>query len=429
MAGKRDFDLLVCGGGPAGIGAAVAAARSGLKTGLAEWHGFLGGSRTAVAVDTFYGFWTPGEESRPVVGGVGLEVVERALAGGRAFRRMNTYGAGPGVTCDAELLKLQLDELALEAGVHLQYHSIVVGVEPLADGDEGWRVELAGPTSGTRTVTCSYLVDTTGDATAARHAGVEFTDAYEEGLAQGLTTIFFMGGVDVEAAMAVPHAERSAMIAEADRSGEYRLPRHEGSIHRTPHPGVLQANIVRVAGTDATDPDALTRAEIEGRRQAYEYLRFFRDRFPGCEEAYIVSLGHQIGIRETRRIVGLAKVVESDVLEGRRDDQGIALCAAPIEDHKATSTETRWEHVGGDGIYSIPYGSLVPRGFDRIWVAGRCLSASHEAQASLRNSAQAFATGEAAGRAAALAAETGTSAAELDVAELRRRIVEAGGIL
>lgn len=427
MPGRFDFDLLVCGGGPAGIAAAVAGSRSGLDTGLVEWHGFLGGSRTAVAVDTFYGFWTPGEESRPVVGGVGLEVVERALADG-AFKRMNTYGAGPGVTCDTELLKLQLDDLALEAGIRLRYHSIVTGVEELA-GEQGWRVELAGPTSGKHTVTCRYLIDTTGDATAARHAGVEFTDAHAEGLAQGLTTIFFMGGVDVETAMAVPHNERSRMIAEADAAGEYRLPRHEGSLHRTPHPGVIQANIVRVSGADATDPESLTRAEIDGRKQAYEYLRFFRDRLPGCERAYIVSLGHQIGIRETRRIVGLAKVVESDVLEGRRDERGIALCAAPIEDHKADSTDTRWEHVGGDGIYSIPYGSLVPRGVDRLWVAGRCLSASHAAQASLRNSAQAFATGEAAGRAAALAAETGRAAAELDVRELRRRIVEAGGIL
>jgi hypothetical protein len=425
MAVRYDLDLLVCGGGPAGIAAAIAGARSGLRTGLVEWHGFLGGSRTAVGVDTFYGFWTPGEEARPVVGGIGLEIVERVLAAG-AFRRMNTYGAGPGVTYDTELLKLQLDELALEADVQLHYHSIVIGVEPL---EEGWLVELAGATSGTRQVTARYLIDATGDATAAGHAGAEFTNAYEEGLAQGLTTIFFMAGVDVETAMSVSHAERSAMIAEADRSGAYRLPRHEGSLHRTPHPGVLQANIVRVSGIDATDPAALTRAEIEGRKQAYEYLRFFRDRLPGCENAYIIWMSHQIGIRETRRIVGLAKVVESDVLEGRRDDQGIALCAAPIEDHKANSTDTRWQHVGGDGIYSIPYGSLVPRGLDSLWVAGRCISASHAAQASLRNAAQAFATGEAAGRAAALAKETGSTAADLDVAELRRRIVEAGGIL
>lgn len=422
---RFEVDLAVAGGGPAGVAAATAAAREGLQTALIEWHGFLGGSRTAAAVDTFYGFWTPGDRARPVVGGVGLEVVERALADG-GFKRENTYGAGPGVTCDVELLKLQLDELITAAGVRPCYHSIVIGVESL--GEEGWLIEMAGPTSGVTRGRARYLIDTTGDASAARLADATFTDAHQEGVAQGLTTIFFMGNVDVERAMAVPHDERSALIKAADQSGEYRLPRHEGSIHRTPHDGILQANIVRVSGADATDPEALTAAEIDGRRQAYEYLRFFRNRLPGCERAEIVSLGHQIGIRETRRIVGLDKVEEEDVLEGRRNEQGIALCAAPIEDHRANAT-TRWADVGGDGIYSIPYGSLVPEKVDRLLVAGRCLSASHGAQASLRNSGQAFATGEAAGRAIALSRETGEAPSGLDVVELRKRIIDAGGFL
>lgn len=417
-------DVLVAGGGPAGVAAAIALARSGVDVNLAEWHGFLGGSRTAAAVDTFYGFWTPGDDPRPVVGGIGLEVVERTLSAG-AFRRENTYGAGPGVTCDVELLKLQLDELVISAGARLILHSIVTGVEA---ADKGWIVELAGPTSGKRRVACAGLIDTTGDGSAARLAGAEFTDAYEEGLSQGLTTIFFLGGVDVEGAMDVSHEDRSRMIAEADSSGEYRLPRHEGSLHRTPHAGVLQANIVRISNADATDPDALTNAEIEGRRQAYEYLRFFRDHLDGCERATIIALGHQIGIRETRRIVGLDRVSESDVLDGVRDERGIALCAAPIEDHRR-GADTRWAHVGGDGIYSIPYGALVPERVENLVVAGRCLSATHGAQASLRNSAQAFATGEAAGRALAMGLSAGIQPADLDVEPLRAEIVAAGGIL
>jgi glycine/D-amino acid oxidase-like deaminating enzyme len=416
-------DVAVVGGGPAGIAAAVAAARSGLDTVLLEWHGFLGGSRTAAAVDTFYGFWTPGD-ARPLVGGIGLEIVERALRDG-AFRRENTYGAGPGVTCDPELLKLQLDELVIGSGARLSYHSIVTGAER---DEDGWRLDVATPTAGRREVGADYLIDASGDATAAALAGAPVFDAHREGVAQSLTTIFFLGGVDVERAMAVSHQERTALIAEADASGAYRLPRHEGSLHRTPHPGVLQANIVRIAGADATDPAALTEAEIEGRRQAYEYLRFFRDRLPGCERAFIVSLGHQIGIRETRRIVGRTVLTEEDVLAGRRGDDGIALCGAPIEDHRAGS-DTRWASVGGDGVYSIPYGSLLPRELDRLIVAGRCLSAEHAAQASARNSAQAFATGEAAGYAIAAAAGNGGSPADVDVAALRARILDAGGLL
>jgi hypothetical protein len=419
-----DVDLAVAGGGPAGVAAAVAAARQGLDVVVLEWHGFLGGSRTAAAVDTFYGFWTPGGEARPVVGGIGLEIVESTLSDG-AFRRENTYGAGPGVTCDVERLKGQLDELVLDAGVRPYYHSLVVGAGRDA---EGWELEVASATHGLWRGRARRLIDTTGDATAARLAGAAYTDAAATGEAQSLTTIFFMGGVDADAAMAVSHADRSAMIAEADTSGAYRLPRHEGSIHRTPHDGVLQANIVRVAGVDATDPRALTDAEIEGRRQAYEYLRFFRDRLPGCADAQIVSLGHQIGIRETRRVIGRARVTEEDVLSGRRTDDGIALCAAPIEDHRPGS-DTRWAPVGGDGLYSIPYGALVPEGVDALLVAGRCLSAEHAAQASLRNSAQAFATGEAAGLAVALAKECGCAVGDVDVAALRERIVATGGIL
>jgi FAD dependent oxidoreductase len=335
-------------------------------------------------------------------------------------------GPAPASPAIPELLKVQLDELVTGAGARVFFHSIVAGVEPEADG---WRLRITTPTTGTWEVRAHYLIDASGDATAAALAGAPVLNAHRDGGAQALTTIFFLAGVDVERAMAVSHQDRTAMIAQADASGTYRLPRHEGSLHRTPHPGVLQANIVRIAGIDATDPAALTAAEIEGRRQAYEYLRFFRDRLPGCDEAFIVSLGHQIGIRETRRIVGRTILTEEDVLAGRRGEDGIALCGAPIEDHRAGS-DTRWASVGGDGVYSIPYGSLLPRHLgDRMIVAGRCLSADHAAQASARNSAPAFATGEAAGYAVAAAADAGGSPADVDVTALRTRIVDAGGLL
>lgn len=425
MKSAFDADVVVVGAGPAGIGAAIAAGRSGLSTVLIEWHGFAGGSRTAAAVDTFYGFWTPGAEARPVVGGVGLEVVNGTLADG-AFRRENTYGAGPGVTYDVELLKIQLDGMLLDAGAQIFYHSVLSGLRQWGDGT--WDVTATTATSGPWTGTARTVVDTTGDASAAFLAGFEVINAADSGNVQSLTTIFFIGGVNTDAAMAVPHAERSRMIADADNSGEYRLPRHEGSLHRTPHPGILQANIVRLSGVDATDPAALTRAEIEGRAQALEYIRFFRDRLPGCENAYLSALGHQIGIRETRRINGAAMLCERDVLEGRRGDDGIALCAAPIEDHHAGS-DTRWSPVGGDGMYSIPYRSLVPAAGEGLIVAGRCLSAEHAAQASARNSAQAFATGEAAAYAVASSQSSGVSLRDVDVASIRRLIVGNGGIL
>ena len=420
-----DTHVAVAGGGPAGLGAAIAAGRNGVDTVLLEGHGYLGGSRTAAAVDTFYGFWTPGEDTRQVVGGVGFEIAAELISDGRAFKRDNTYGAGPGVTYDIEYLKLLLDRLVVNAAVQTIFHTIVTSAR--FDG-EGWELEVASRTAGRNLARCRYLIDATGDATVTANAGYPVVRAAIEGEVQSLTTIFFMAGVDIDRALSVSHAERSAMIAEADLSGAYSLPRHEGSLHRTPHPGVLQANVVRIPNVDPADPFALSRAEMEGRNQAFEYLRFFRDRLAGCDNAYISALGQQIGIRETRRIRGVYTLTEDDVVEGRLPDDTVALCAAPIEDHLPGS-DTRWRHVGGTGFYGIPFRCLIPRDSTNLLVPGRSLSATHAAQASVRNSAQAFATGEAAGMAAALASQQHGHVAELDVTEVQKMIEKNGGIL
>ncbi|MGH9118363.1 MAG: FAD-dependent oxidoreductase [Acidimicrobiales bacterium] len=420
-----DVDVAVAGGGPAGIGAAVAAARSGLSTVLLEGHGFLGGSRTAAAVDTSYGFWTPGQPARRVVGGIGFEIVQDLLDQGHAFLRPNTYGAGPGITYDIERLKVLLDGMVTDAAVDVLYHVIVTA----ARTDRcGWMLDVAHRVSGLWHGRCRYLIDGTGDAVVAALAGAPVVVAAAEGKVQSLTTIFFMAGVDTDRALSVPHEERTRMVADADASGAYRLPRHDGSVHRTPHPGVVQVNWVRVPSVDATNPRALAGAEMEGRQQAFEYLRFFRDRLPGCEHAYISALGQQIGIRESRRIVGRHVLEVEEILAGRQAADTIALCAAPVEDH-TSGAATEWMYIGGDGVYGIPYRSLIPTNTGRLLVVGRCISATHDAHASLRNSAQAFATGEAAGHAMALAAKAGADVDAVDVAELRGRIVQAGGIL
>lgn len=420
-----DTDVAVAGGGPGGVGAAIAAARAGLSTVVLEGHGFLGGSRTAAAVDTSYGFFTPGERSRQVVGGVGFEIMRALLDAGHAFERPNTYGAGPGITYDIQRLKLLLDRIVTEAGAEVLFHVIVTSARA---EEGGWTLEVAHPASGTWTGRCRYVVDATGDAVVAAQAGAPVAVAAVEGRVQSLTTIFFMAGVDVDRCLGIPHEERTRLVAEADRSGAYRLPRHDGSIHRTPHPGVVQVNWVRVPNVDATDPRGLAGAEMEGRRQAFEYLRFFRDRLPGCEQAYVSALGHQIGIRETRRIVGRHVLGVEEILRGDKAEDSIALCAAPVEDH-SPGADTRWISIAGDGVYGIPYRCLIPERVDRMLVVGRCLSATHDAQASLRNSAQAFATGEAAGHAVAMAAREEADVDVVDVDEVRRRIVEAGGIL
>src|SRR4029079_17855339 len=154
----------------------------------------------------------------------------------------------------------------------------------------------------------------------------------------------------IERARAVPKQELWALMADAAASGEYRLPRVEGSWHRTPHEGVALIHMTRIPNVDATDPEQLTRAEVQGRRQVREYHRFLRDRVPGFERAVIVATSPSIGVRESRRVHGDYRLTREDVLAGRRFDDEIALCGAPIEDH-GSGRDTQWQYVGEGGVY------------------------------------------------------------------------------
>jgi hypothetical protein len=226
----------------------------------------------------------------------------------------------------------------------------------------------------------------------------------------------------------VKRAELHALMREANASGDYRLPREEGSIHRTPLPGVMLAIMTRLDGYDPTDPVSLTAAEIEGRRQAREYIRFLKDRVPGYAQSQLIGLSTQIGIRETRRVYGDYRLTLDDVLGARHFDDTIGQCGAPVEDHHGGS-DTTWVYIPESGVYDIPYRTLLPKDLDNVLVAGRCFSATHEAHASCRSMAQCMAMGQAAGAAAALSLETGRPVREIDVPELQRRLVETGAVL
>ncbi|WP_127490725.1 FAD-dependent oxidoreductase [Paenibacillus glycanilyticus] len=413
---KKNVDVLVLGGGAAGVCAAISAARSGLKVLLVESQGCLGGSRTATGVDTFYGFYTPKQQQR-IVGGIPWELAQQLLNANAAFERRNTYGAGTGITYDVELLKVVYENAVLTAGAELLYHTYA----SLVHQSEGniTNVVLANK-QGLTEVTAKIYVDTTGDGDIAARAGAPFEKCDANEL-QSLSTIFFLANIDVETARTISHAELSGKMKAANRSGDYVLPREEGSWHVTPHSGIIQANMVRVSGIDATDPYALTLAEVEGRKQTQEYVRFLKDCVPGFENGSLIGTSHYIGVRETRRITGEYQLTEEDVIAGRRFDDGIACCGAPIEDHRA-GADTRWVYVQGDGYYHIPFRSLLPQGIDNLIVAGRCLSATHSAQASARNSAQCMAMGQAAGTAAALSIAHGKAIRQLPMILLLNKL-------
>jgi hypothetical protein len=184
--------------------------------------------------------------------------------------------------------------------------------------------------------------------------------------------------------------------------------------------------MTRVTGVDATDVDALSIAEMAGRKQAFEYMRFLHDKVPGYEHAELGGLSTHIGVRETRRIKGEYWLTREDVLKARKFSDGIALCGAPIEEHHAGG-DTKWEYLPEGETVDIPFRALRPQHLENVVVAGRCLSASHEAHASIRSIGQCLAMGQAAGTAAALAQNGNLP--ELDIGNLRARLLETGAIL
>jgi glycine/D-amino acid oxidase-like deaminating enzyme len=418
------YGVVVVGAGSAGSSAAISAARLGARTLLLDRLAFMGGTSTAV-LDTFYAFYTPGAAPRRVVGGLGWEVVERLTDAGVAFERPNTYGAGTGVTYDQETLKVVWERLADDAGVELLLHTWATGVRLEADRVVAVRLWNKG---GERWVEADAFIDASGDADLVAMAGGGYDNAQQQGKVQSLSTLFKLANVDLERAASVKKAELWERMRAAAASGEYRLPRIEGSWHRTPFPGVALIHMTRIPNVDATDPEQLTAAEVEGRRQVQEYARFLRDRVPGFEASVIVGTSPAIGIRESRRIHGDYRLTRDDVLGAARFDDEIALCGAPIEDHHAGG-DTDWQYVAESGVYGIPYRSLLPAGLEGMLVAGRCFSATHDAHASARSMATCMAMGQAAGTAAALAARGNGSPRRMPADEVRHLLLDGGALL
>jgi glycine/D-amino acid oxidase-like deaminating enzyme len=428
-----DVDVCVVGAGAAGSTAAIAAARTGASVLLVDRLPFLGGTSTAV-LDTFYGFFTPGSTSRKVVGGIGDDVVAALRDLGPVLERPNTYGAGTGITYLADHLKVVWERLVTDAGARPLLHTLLQAAE-VRDG----RVEsiVLATRAGLARVRARTFVDASGDADLSALAGFGYETAGELDPAQTLTTTFRMAGVDPDRRRTLSRDEFHALMEDAAASGAYDLPRREGSDHITPVDGVIATVMTRLDSferdaqgriVNATDPWFLTNAEIAGRRQALEYVRFLHDRVPGYEHASLVALGTQIGVRETRRVEGDYRLTGDDVLSARAFDDGIGLCGAPIEDHHG-GRGTTWRYLPDGSVVDIPYRSLLVRDAANVLVAGRCFSATHDAHASVRSMAQCMAMGQAAGTAAAMAVDAGNEPRDIDAAVLRDRLRRDGAIL
>ncbi|MGB6104693.1 MAG: FAD-dependent oxidoreductase [Pusillimonas sp.] len=415
---RKVVDVLVVGGGSAGLAAAVTAARLGASVLLVERNGYLGGTLTMVTLGSICGLYAVEDDQLiPVVKGFAQELIDRLASGGAAQPAVRWLETAS-VPYDPSLFKIIADELVVGSGVSLMFHCLAVAA--LREGETVRGVIFEGR-DGRWACKAQVVIDCTGDGDVAALAGAAFELDAE--LVQAPTSMFKFGGVDVEQAASLTRPELHRCLEQAVSAG-IPLPRTAGGAFNT-QPGAMHLNITRVLkdgrAPNPLDTDELTYAEIEGRRQIATYLEAFRRYVPGYRDCFIADIGNQIGLRESRRIRGDYRLTLDDVQGLARFDDAIACSAWPVEEHGA-GRATRWEFLPPGCYYQLPYRMLLPQGIEGLLVAGRCASASHDAHASMRVAAQCMALGEAAGTAAALAVDAGLTPRGVDAARLRRQL-------
>lgn len=405
-------DLCVIGGGAAGLAAAVAAARCGLAVLLIEKYGFCGGATVAGASGTICGLFSSGDQPQRIVFGFAGEFHERLASVGGAGNCLR-FGRTALVPHDSFLWKVVADSYVREHGIQMLYHANFIAA--FLD-DENGRVAsiLVRAAEGLRAVRPKAVIDASGDAEVVYGIGAS-TTLGNKGTVQTPTMIFRVGGVDMEQFLKLDPREIVAQVTLADQSGAYRLPRHHVYLFPMPNGREVLCNMTRITFPDGSVPLGmrsadLTFAEMEGRAQAREYARFLKDKVAGFESSYLVDTGAQVGIRQSRSVVGKSRLRNEDVLQARKVAGAATFSAWPIECHSAG--DLKITYLENDS-YDIAFETLIPLTGTNLLAAGRCLSAEHEAMASARVTAQCFGMGYAAGAASALMLREGLSSQDL----------------
>ncbi len=443
---RERYDVLVVGGGNAGCAAALAAARGGARTLLVERYGFLGGTATAAMVGPWMTFHSGSDR---IVGGIAQEIVERLVSlGGSPGHIPDSSDYVSTITpFDPEIHKALLFDLMRESGVELLLHAYFLNaLRDRRGAVDGARFATVG---GPRDVRAQRTVDATADAFVAASAGVELQSGDARGRVQPASLMFRLSHVDLSLLSRYvrthPDQMRSSLAAHertpdaltavaglyalwnaARERGEVDVPRELVSFFISPYPDEVTVNMTRVTDIDPLDPDDLTRAEIEARSQTMQLLGFFRRSVPGFAAARIAATATQIGIRESRRIVGAYTLTASDILNARTFPDAVARSAYPIDIHNPSGAGTTTYRLPPGAAYEIPYRCLVPAQVERLLVAGRCISTTHEALASTRLTPTVMTLGQAAGTAAGLSLAADVAPRELNPAALRERLIADG---
>lgn len=422
-------DVVVVGGGPTGIAAAIAAANNGADTLLIEQRGYLGGMGTAALVPAFCPY-TDGE--KPVIRGIGLDLLERVkqAAGadflGRYQERLDW------VPIDVETLKRVYDDAVLESGAKLLFHTFADQV--LLDGDRIQGLVISNKT-GRSVVQAKLYIDATGDADLAALAGVPFQVGDEQGELQPGTMCYVVTGADKSRfdqflKETGQGGQLEKTIVEAQQNGDLPDGRKRISGIAWISDSVAGFNFGHIFGIDGSKAEDLTRAAVEGRRLIETQVRFLRKYVPGFENVHLVHSGDQIGIRETRRIAGDYTLVVDDFLSMRTFEDDIARNSYFIDIHLANASSTMTiKHLPKGQSHGVPYRCMLPQGKSNLIVAGRSVSSDRPVQGSLRVMPNCFAMGQAAGTAAAMVSETGGGFRDVPIRELQSKLVEQGAWL
>ncbi len=420
---SKKYDVVVVGGGFAGAAAAIAAAREGKRVRLIERYNCLGGAACYNLVSPFMKYWAWLDEERTqkkvLSRGIFAEVVD-------GLSKMGGLGGNNNVYFNEECLKLVLNRMASEAGVELLYQTAVVGVTKSGNRIEAVTVSNV---SGKYDIFGDCFVDATGDANLACMAGFPYRVGREsDGLCQAMTLDFRVGGVDTELYRKT-RDEIDRLYKKSREEGKITNPREDilAFVHLAD--GVMHFNNTRVIKMVPTNIEDVTKAEIMAREQVFETVDFLRENFEAFKNCTLLSTGMQIGVRESRMIVGEYTLTRDDLLALTKFDDGIAACCYAMDIHSPDGSGTHLHSFPTGTYYTIPYRSLVPRNSENLIVAGRCISAEHEAQASVRIMPTVCTMGEAAGVAASVVLNDKTTFGDVDAQKVRAILRGKGAVI
>ncbi len=444
-------EVAVIGGGPAGICAAIAAARGGANVLLIEKNAFCGGMATAGMVAPFMTCYDSGG-SKMLIRGIFEELVERLISAGGAIHPSKVWSKTAFTSYidkghihvtpfKAESLKLIADDILTEAGVRILYHTSLVDAE--TDGERITRIIVAMK-EGLGAVSADYFIDCTGDGDLAAAAGASFTVGNKNGKMQPATMFFTVGGVDTEKVDAEIEANRDSFyrkdginyrslhwrVAQAREAGDWTLDRVSIGLFRGVEPNEFSINTSRIMNIDGTRSESLSAGEIEGRKQVHEIFAFLKKYVPGFENSRLILSGSTLGIRETRHIAGIKTLTVDSILNCEVPEDSILLAANSVDVHgKFGPKSNEYITIPEGKCYGIPYGCLIPPAFSNLAVAGRPISADSEAAGAIRVMPPCMGLGEAAGTAAASALKEKCDLRKLNVTVLRETLKKNGVML